>query len=187
MNESVNVPDSATKKEAKEQTSRQLELYLERQSDSRRALHRWMTRLEVASLGIAAAALIMAVYVSIAWKSTPGNLIAVAWFVFIASGMPFIMLVGLHAIILRAFPPIGVPGLSLSQKFLTGAEAVWAGLGYIGLGLAIGAFWGLFAYAVGTVNLDLVETLVNILGVVLAAGIGIGILSKLYRQVTKSL
>jgi len=142
-----------------------------------------MKRLEVAGLGIILAIFLMALYVSFAWKSTPGNLIAVAWFVFVASAGPTLVLIGIHTLLLKAFPPIVMPGMP--QRFVTGRAAVWPGLGFILMGLAISLFWGFFAYTVGTFNLAMLEPLIRILGVGLGIVIAVGILFSIAQRIVK--
>jgi hypothetical protein len=146
--------------------------------------HRWMKRLEVASVGIIVAAFIIAMYVSINSKSVPWTAIPIAWFFFVASATPAMVLVGLHAVILRAFPPIVLPGKK--QRFVTGREAVWPGWSLILGGLGVAAFWGLFAYSVWTLNLAMLEPLVGILGVVIGVGVAVSVLYSLYRAISRS-
>jgi hypothetical protein len=94
-------------------------------------------------------------------------------------------LVGLHAMLLQAFPPSLLPGKK--QKFITGRGAVWAGLRIMVLGLAGGAFWGLFAYAVGTFNLALIAPLANIIGILMAIAIVFQLIRTTFDKISKSL
>jgi hypothetical protein len=167
------------------QAKSQLAQYLEQQPASRQAFHKWMKRLEVVSAGIIAAAFILAMYVSVAWKSVNPIMIPTAWFLFAASVTPATVLVGLHAVVLRAFPPIILPGTK--QKFVTGREAVGSGWGLVLVGLGIGAFWGLFAYSVWTLNLAMLEPLIRILGVVVGVGIAVSVLYSIYHSISRSI
>lgn len=183
MSTTANVQVSRTEKEAREQLKLQIGAYLAQQPGSTQALHRWMKRLEVVGLGITLAIFLMALYVSFAWKSTPGNLIAVAWFVFAASaGLPM-ALVGIHTLLLKAFPPVVLP--SKPQRFVTGSAAVLPGVGFILMALAISLFWGYFAYTVGTFNLAMLEPLTRILGTAVSAVIVIGILLSIAQKIVK--
>ena len=139
----TNVQEFATGKEAREHLKLQLAQYLEQQPESTQSLHRWMKRLEAASVGIIAAAFIVALYVSVAWKSVPPMVIPIAWFFFAASAAPAMVLVGLHAVILRAFPPIVWPGKP--PKFVTGSGAVWTGSAFILLALVVAPPSGAFS------------------------------------------
>lgn len=183
MNKTAGVQMSRTQKDAREQLGQQIAEYLTQQSESTLTFHRWMKRLEVASLGIIAAVFIMALYVSIRWATVPAIMIPIAWFVFAASASLVIVLIGLHAVILRAFPPIVLPGSS--QNFITGRGAFWTGLGVIVVGLVVACFWGYFAYAVGTFNLVMLEPLVRILGTAVGAVIVIGILLSIAQKIVK--
>ena len=184
MNHTANVQKFATEKEAKEHFKMQLAEYVDQQPESSQSLHRWMKRLEVAGAGIIAAAFIVAMYVSVAWKSVNPIMIPIAWFVFAASAAPAMIFLGLDAITLRAFPPFLLPGKL--PKFVTGSGAVWAGWAFILLALIVAAFWGFFAYAVGTLNMALIVPLVNIVGVVMGVGIVISIVHNLIRDFSRS-
>lgn len=159
--------------------------HLEQQSASTLAAHRWMKRLEVASLGIIAAIFILALYVSINWKAVPKMAIPTAWFAFAGSACIPIVLFGLHAILLRAFPPVILPGNR--HWFTTGREAPWLGGGLVLGGLAYGAFWGLFAYATATFNMALLEPLIRILGAAAGIGMGVMILLALIQSFSRSI
>ena len=184
MGQTESVQVSGTRQEVQEGMNLRLARYLEQQPEPTRAFHRRMKRLEVASLGIVAAAFIVAMYVSFHWATLPKTAIPIAWFAFAASGTPAMVLLGLHAVILRAFPPIRLPGKN--QRFVTGRQALWPGWGLVFMGLAVGVFWGLFAYSVGTLNMALVEPLVRILGAVTGGGMTIVILYTIVRQFAKS-
>ena len=177
MNEPTDIK-KLTGKEAGKQLKLQLDQYLQQQSESKQAFHRWMNRLEAASLGIILAAFLVALYFSIAWKSVNPLIIPIAWFAFAASGSLLMVLNGLHAAILRAFPTGTLPGGK--QKFFTGSGAAWIGLGFILGGLVYAAFWGLFAYATWTQNWAILKPLVSFLGVVLGVGIAVSILVKMF-------
>jgi hypothetical protein len=94
------------------------------------------------------------------------------------------MLFGLHTLILKANPPIVVPGQQ--QKFVTGSKAIGYGWALILGGLAGAAFWGLFAFYTGTFNLTMLEPMIRILGGILSVMIVAKILLSIYRSVTRS-
>jgi hypothetical protein len=170
--------------ESKQALRAQLAQYVAQQPESTQASHKWMKRLEVAGAGIMAAAFIVAMYVSVAWKSVNPIVIPIAWFFFAASAAPAMIFLGLDAITLRAFPPVVWPGKQ--QKFVTGSRAVWTGWAFILIALAVAAFWGFFAYAVGTLNLAMLEPLIGILGVVIGVGIVISMLFTTFQKIFKS-
>ena len=184
MNQTTSVQEIGTQEEAREQLKLQLAQYLEGQPESTQSIHRWMKRLEVAGVGIIVATFSVALYVSIAWKSVNPIVIPIAWFVFAASVAPAMIFLGLDAIILRAFPPVVLPG-KLS-KFVTGSGAVWAGSVFILLALVVAAFWGFFAYTVGTFNLAMIGPLTNILGVAVGVLAIVSVLKSLYQKIART-
>ncbi len=104
MNRVVLVPDSVA--ESKPNLKAQLAQHIEHLPESTQESDRWMKRLEVAGVGVIVAAFIAAMYVSIYWNSVPPMVIPLAWFFFVASVTPTIVLVGIHTLILGAFPPV---------------------------------------------------------------------------------
>ena len=203
MNSTASIQGVGTKKEAKEQLKLQLAQYVAEQPESRQAFHRLMKNLEIASLGFVAALFILAMYVSIDWRSVPTQAIPTAWFAFVGSFSLTIVLVGLHAIILRVFPPVGglqysmvhgyspirVPGKQ--SKFVTGREAVIKGWGVVVMGLIAGAFWAVFGYASWTINMAILTPMITILATVLGVGIAISIVysifTSIFRAISRSL
>lgn len=184
MNQTTNAQEFVTEKDAREHLKLQLAQYLEQQPESTQSLHRWMKRLEVAGVGIIVAAFIVALYVSIAWKSVNPIAIPIAWFVFAGSVAPAMIFLGLDAITLRAFPPVVWPGKL--PKFVTGNGAVWTGWAFILGALVVAAFWGFFAYAVGTLNLTMIAPLATIVGVIMGVGIAVSIVYRLIRDISRS-
>lgn len=180
----TNVQKFVTDKEARENLKVQLAEYLAEQSESIRATHKWMKRVDVAGVGIVAAAFAVALYVSIAWKSLNPTMIPVAWFAFATSLSLMVMLFGLHAILIRAYPPVILPGKV--QKFLSGSGAVWTGAASIVGGLILAALWIAFAYSTATFNLAMIVPLMNILGVVVSIGILVSIVFAIYQKASQS-
>ncbi len=183
MNQTTNVQNFATQKEAKENLKLQLAQYLGQLPETTQSLHGWMKRLEMAGVGIIAAAFIVAMVVSIAWKSVNPITIPIAWFVFAASAAPAMIFVGLDAITLQAFPPVVWPGKL--PKFVTGSRAVWTGWAFILLALVIAAFWGFFAYAVGTFNMVMLEPLIRILSGVVGVVMTVSILYAMFQKLSQ--
>ncbi|HJW90866.1 MAG TPA: hypothetical protein VJ436_09545 [Anaerolineales bacterium] len=151
-----------------------LDVYMEQQSESMQTFHRWMGRLEVASLGIGIAAFIAAVVITINHVNTvPGNAIWAVWFIVPACFIsPFGFLLGLHTAILRACPPIR---LNVERKaFLTDRPAVGLGWAMMVGSLVTAAYWGMGAYAF--INPDILDILIP--SIVLPL-VGLGILGIL--------
>lgn len=198
MDQTANVQRLGTKREAKVQLKQQLAKYVGQQPESTQVFHGWMKRLELASMGLIAVAFIVAMYVSINWTTVSPTTIPIAWFIFAASATPTIVLIGLHAIVLKAFlPVVGMHTSALrasslfallgkNRQFVTGSEAVWRGWAFMFLGLLAGAFWGFIAYATWTLNWAMLEPLIGILGVVMGVGIAISILYSMFQKIFKT-
>ena len=176
----TNVPKTLTNKEARENLKSQLAQYLALRPESIQSAHKWMKGLEVAGVVIIIAAFCVALVVSFAWKSLNPQVIPIAWFAFAASMGLTMVLLGLDAIILRAFPPVLWPGKP--PAFVTGSGAVCRGWAYIVGGLAAAVLWGFFAYATWTQNWAMLRPLINILGVAMT----IAILYSIFQKITKA-
>jgi hypothetical protein len=141
-----------------------------------------MKVLEVAGLAFVAGWLTWAVYVSINWSQP--NQIAAVWFMLPVSIVVLMILVGLHAVGIRAFFPIVVP--SSSFPFVTGSKAVGMGAGFTGIVLAVGAFWGAFAWGTWTTNWAILEPLAHVLAAMIGVGVVVAVASDLYRKFFRS-
>jgi len=173
MNQTISIEKTVTKNEERKQFELQLARHLDQQPESTLNIHRWMGRLEVASTVITGAAFLAALVISFAWKSVDPRAVPIAWFVFAISAAPILVLLGLDAIILRAFPATSFPGRP--RMFVTGSGAVWRGWAFILLALVVAAFWGTFIYAVATLNMALIAALTTIVGVIMGVGMAVSI------------
>jgi hypothetical protein len=182
MAKSASIPQDVAVDEVKPDLKAQLAEYVAQQPASRQALHKWMSWLTIVSLAIPAGLFIRAIYLSVVWKQIDARRIPVAWLTFVASAtLPF-FLTGLHAVLLRAFPPLP----QIGSKFVTGRDAVWSGAGMMVVLLVVGAFWGFVAYAVWTFDLDMLEPLMRVLGIVIGVGAAISVAFSLLRQIRRS-
>lgn len=182
MNTTISIEKTATKNEERKQFELQLARHLEQQPESTLNIHRWMRRLEVVSAVITAVAFLAALVISFAWKSVDPRAVAIAWFVFAISASPILVLLGLDAVILRAFPAVSYPGRP--RMFVTGSGAVWRGWAFILLALIVAGFWGTFIYAVATLNMALIALFSTVLGVILGVGLAASIVvSMAYRLI----
>ncbi len=180
----TNVQKLSTNKEAREHLKAQLAEYLAQAPASTQSAHKWMKRVDVAGLGIVLAAFVVALYGSFAWASVNPAMIPVAWFFFATCCSLFVMLLGLHAILIRAFPPVILPGKP--QKFVSGSAAMWTGAASIVGGLIMAGLWIAFAYSTATFNLAMIVPLTNILGIVVSIGILVSIVFAIYQKVSQS-
>jgi len=69
--------------------------------------------------------------------------------------------------------------------FVTGSRAVWTGWAFILLAVVVVAFWGFFAYAVGTFNMVMLEPLIRILGGVLGIVMTVSILYAMFQKISQ--
>jgi hypothetical protein len=160
----------------------QLAQYLELQPQSRRTFDKVMKVLELAGLVLVAGCLAWAIYVSINW-SEPRE-IAATWFTFPGSIAVLLILVGVHAAGLRAFPPLAL--LSSMQELVTGSKAVAMGVGFAFVLLVVAAFWVAFAWGTWSSNWAILEPLIQCLGVVAGVGAVIAVASDLHRRFFRS-
>ena len=180
----TNVQKFATDREAREQLKLQLAQYLAQQPESTRSADKWMKRVDVAGMGIVIAVFAVALYGSFTWASVNPAMIPVAWFTFATCLSLMVVLLGLHAILIRAYPPVVLPGKV--QKFVAGSGAVWIGAASIAGGLIMAGLWVAFAYSAATFNLAMIVPLVNILGVVMSIAIVGSIIYSIYQKATQS-
>jgi len=171
-------------KQSRQEIRAQLAQYMAQQPAWKRTFDKWMKILEIVALGLIVGVFALAMYVSINHTAVTGTVIAIVWFALPVSFAPLMILLGVHAIGLRAFYPIALPGKP--EQFATGSKAVWSGLGQIAIALLVAAFWGGLGWAVWSGDMALIGSYVRVLGtamgVAIAGGIVIGVLSGLYRQ-----
>ena len=158
----------------------ELATYLAQQPESKQVFHKWMQALEMASLALIAGALAVAIYVSINWANVPQTAIATAWLAYPVSAVPLMILIGVHAIVLRAYAPSALSGKS--RRFVTGSRAVWSGVAQIVIALVAGAFWGMFAWAVWAEDMGLVATFIRILSTTLSVVIIVSIVASVAQK-----
>ena len=79
--------------------------HLAEQPENIRTFHRLMNVLESISVGIIILVFITALVLSFMWQSIPTQAIPAAWFLLPVSGAILLLLICVHAIVLRIFPP----------------------------------------------------------------------------------
>ena len=194
--EKTAVQKSATEKLSSEQVKAQLASYLEGQPENIRSFHRMMKVLESISFGIIITVFIIALVLSFMWKSVPVAAIPTAWLLLPVSAAILTLLIAVHALVLRAFPPSGLftifqggspirlPGKS--QGFQTGKAAEFTAWGLILVGLIVGAFFAVFAWSAWTVNWAILTPMITILGVAMGVVIVISMLFTTFQKIFKS-
>ena len=173
--------------------------HLAEQPASVRSFHRLMNVLESISLGLIILVFIVALVLSFMWKSIPTQAIPTAWFLLPVSGAILLLLICVHGIVLRIFPPSSlylvlqrgssIPFSGKTQQFRTGKSAVSLAWGLLVLGVVLGGFFATFAWAAWTVNWDFLTPMITVLGtfmgVAIAVGIVGGMIAKTVHQIKK--
>jgi hypothetical protein len=180
----TNVQKLATDKELRAQVKTQLAEYIAQAPDSTQSAHKWMKRVDVAGIGIVVAAFAVALYGSFTWASVNPTMIPVAWFFFATCLSLMAILLGLHTILIRAYPPVILPGKP--QKFVSGSAAVWTGIASIIGGSFMAGIWIAFAYVTATFNMAMLVPLINILGIFMSIAIIVSIVYSIYQKATQS-
>jgi TRAP-type C4-dicarboxylate transport system permease small subunit len=200
MNSTASFQNSTTDKPSSEQLKAQLASHLEGQPENIRTFHRTMNVLEGISFGLMIIIFTTALVLSFMWKTIPVAAIPTAWFLLPVGTALLMLLIAVHTLVLRAFPPtrliaifqhgspVGLVGKS--QGFLTGKPAENRGWGLLLVALVVGAFFAIFAWAAWTVNWAILTPMINIsgvaLGIVIAVGIVGGMILKTYQKLSKS-
>lgn len=172
----------------------QFDSYLAQQPSSKQTFHRWMIRLQAASLGFVLAILVKALLVSVGWNEVNPVEIPFWWMIFAASIFPFAICLGLDTIILGALLPLPLPqrlGGGRGQKpgdqrLVTGLRAIVFGLFIIAFGLIWAGINLSFAYSVLTFDLDLLDIALRLLGIVIGVAVAVQVLSDLFGRFSRS-
>ena len=173
--------------------------HLAEQPASVRSFHRLMNVLESISLGLIILVFIVALFLSFMRKSIPTQAIPTAWFLLPVSGAILLLLICVHGIVLRIFPPSSlylvlqrgssIPFSGKTQQFRTGKAAISLAWGLLVLGVVLGGFFATFAWAAWTVNWDFLTPMITVLGtfmgVAIAVGIVGGMIAKTVQQIKK--
>lgn len=172
MSEVSDVQQETAVEESTEKTGSELDRYIEQQPRSIRIAHTLMLVLEGVALILYIGLFVLAIYVSVTWK-THGELAVPRWWM--ASQVCAALLVvvlGLHTLTVGAYLPVPYP--SGKETIVTGQRAARQGWMLIGLGLLWAAAWG--GMYLGIV-LSGAEPLQVFIPFVVAISIGVGILS----------
>jgi hypothetical protein len=190
----------ATQNISAQQLKTQLASYLEEQPEPIQSFHRVMKVLESIALGIMIIIFFTAFVLSFMWKTIPVGAIPAVWFLLPTSAAVLMLLIAVHSLSLHAYPPSslyiiyqgGSPARLFGkyQQFITGKAADNQAMKWIPVGLIVGAFFAIFAWASWTVNWAILTPMINIsgvaLGIIIAVGIVGGMLLKTYQKLSKS-
>ena len=147
--------------------------YLEQQPKSVRASDKLMKRLELASLILPLAALVAAIALVATSGASLEKSIPAAFFAIWGCLAPCIFLIGLHSVLIRAFPPVRTLMAAQTKKspgFFTGGEAVGMGVFIMVAALVFAACCAMGAYAF--FNPDILDVLIPVI-IVFSVGSGL--------------
>jgi len=188
--------DNVTARLTSSELSAKLVSHLEEKTDNIRDAHRIMQVLEMIFFSVMLLVFLTALVLSFLSKSIPTQAIPTAWFLLPTSAAVLTALIGIHAIIINAFPPSGFLSIfkngspmrlpAQPQGFVTGSQARGTAWAMLLVGLIAGAFFGVFAWASWTTNWTLLAPMIKVLGIILGVGIAASILIKMAYSVVKT-
>jgi hypothetical protein len=159
---------------------KRLARYLEQQPESVRTADKLMRGLEAASLVLPIAGLITAIVLVVTGSASLNQSIPAAIFAVMGCFTPWMFLLGLHSVLIRAFPPVRYLMADQTEKslgFFTGSTAVGMGVVIMVAALFSAAFCAMGAYAFFDPNiLDILIPLIIVFSV------GAGILGTYVRK-----
>jgi hypothetical protein len=171
MSNAVSVQKAAVV--SKEEMVGWLTRHLEQQSESVRASDKLMKRLEVASLILPVAALVVAIVLIATSSASLSESIPAAVFGVWGCLAPCIFLIGLHSVVIRAFPPVRYLMTTQTEKspgFFVGGTAVGMGVYIMLAALVFAACSAMGAYAF--FNPDILTVLIPVI-IVFSVGSGL--------------
>jgi hypothetical protein len=164
------------------ETGSPLARHLEEQPASIQTAHKLMLALEAVVAILYIGLLIVAVYVTVTWK-THGELAVPRWWMASQVSVAlFLAILGLHSLIVKAHWPN--PLLSGKDSIVTGRKAVRQGWIFIGGGLLWAAAWG--GMYLGIV-LSGAEPLEVFIPFVVALSVGVGVIAGIGSAIQKRL
>jgi len=169
----------------KEEMVKRLARYLEQQPESVRASDKLMKGLEMASLILPIAGLVTAIVLIVTGSASLNQSIPAAVFAVMGCFTPWMFLLGLHSVLIRAFPPVRYLMAEQTEKslgFFTGSTAVGMGVIIMVAALFSAAFCAMGAYAF--FNPDILEILIP---AIIVFSVGSGILGTLVRKRARQL
>ena len=158
---------------SKEEMVDRLARHLEQQPESVRASDKLMKRLELASLILPLAALVAAIVLVATSSASLSESIPAAVFGVWGCLAPCIFLIGLHSVVIRAFPPVRTlmaAQAKTSPGFFTGSTAVGMGVFIMVAALVFAVCCAMGAYAF--FNPDILDILIPVI-IVFSVGSGL--------------
>jgi hypothetical protein len=169
----------------KEELVKRLARYLEQQPESVRAADKVMKGLEAASLVLPIAGLITAIVLIVTGSASLNQSIPASIFAVMGCFTPWMFLLGLHSVLIRAFPPVRYLMAEQTEKslgFFTGSTAVGMGVFIIVAALFFAACCAMGAYAF--FNPNILDILIP---VIIVFSVGSGVLGTWLRKRARQL
>lgn len=176
--------------------SAKLVSHLEGKPDNIRGAHWIMQALEIILFAVMVIVFITALVLSLLWKSIPAQTIPAAWFMLPTTIALLTALIGIHAIIINAFPPSSFLSIFKNgspvrlpeqpQGFVTGSKANGTAWVMVLVGLIACVFFAVFAWASWTINWTILVPMIKVLGIILGVGIAASIVIKMAYTAVKT-
>jgi hypothetical protein len=165
---------------SREETGSELARHMDQQTGSIQTAHKLMLVLEAVAAILYIGLFILAIYVSVTWKAH-GELAVPRWWMAsqVTAGL-LAVIVGLHALMVKAYLPIPYP--SGKESIVTGREAARQAWMPIGLGILWAVVWGgMYLYIV----LSGADPLGTFIPFVVIVSVGIGVASGIWAATQK--
>ena len=179
MSEVSDVQQEEVMAESAVETGSELDRYIEKQPASIQTAHKLMLVLEGVCAILYIGLFIVAIYVSVTWK-THGELAVPRWWMAsqVCVGL-LLVIVGLHTLVVKAYSPTP-PGTK--DSIVTGREAVRQAWKPLGLGILWAAAWGgMYLFIV----LSGADPLATFIPFVVIVSIGLGIAWAIWAAIQK--
>lgn len=169
MSEVSDVQQETAVEESTEETGSELDRYIEQQPRSIRIAHTLMLVLEGVALILYIGLFVLAIYVSVTWK-THGELAVPRWWMAsqVCVGL-LLVIVSLHTLVVKAYSPTP-PGTK--DSIVTGREAVGQAWKPLGLGILWAAAWGGMYLFIVLSGADPIGTFIPFV-VIVSVGLGV--------------
>ncbi|NIV33579.1 MAG: hypothetical protein GWN58_30270 [Anaerolineae bacterium] len=179
MSEVSDVQQETVVEESTEKTGSELDRYIAQQPRTIRIAHVLMLALEAVAAILYIGLFILAIYVSVTWK-THGELAVPRWWMAsqVCAGL-LLVFVGLHTLVVKAYSPTP-PGTR--DSIVTGREAVRKAWGPLALGLFWAAAWGGMYLFIVLSGADPIRTFIPFVVIV---SIGLGVAWSIWVAIQK--
>ena len=179
MTEVTDVQQEAKVAESTKETGSELDRYMKQQPGSIQTAHKLMLALEGVAAILYIGLFILAIYVSVTWK-THGEMAVPRWWMAsqVCAGL-LLVIAGLHTLVVKAYRPTP-PGTK--DSIVTGREAVGQAWKPLGLGLLWAGVWGGMYLFIVLSDADPIGTFIPFVVIV---SIGLGVAWGIWAAIQK--